>query len=192
MPGTFAKTVKVSVNVAIITVAVLSIVLGKNYLLSGVQPDARSPESPAVTAGSRLSLQEVNWAENKRTLLMVLSNGCRSCTESAGFYKKLVQERAKRNDVRIIAVLPQEVSVARAYLNKLGVSVDDVIQSPLNIVGVKGTPTLILVDDEGVIRGSWVSKLPAEKELEVLNRLRESQATRVDNINGLHSQNFRY
>ena len=191
MPGTFAKTVKVTINIAI-TLAVLSIVFGKNYLLSSVQPDARSPESPAVTAGTRLSLQDVNWTENKRTLLMVLSDGCRFCTESAEFYKKLLQERAKRNDVRIVAVLPQEIRVARAYLNKLGVSVDDVMQSPLNVVGVKGTPTLILVDDEGVIRGSWLGKLPAEKELEVLNRLRESQATRLDNINGLHSQNYRY
>ena len=192
MPGTFAKTVKVTINISIITVAVLSIVLGKDYLLSGVQPDTRSPESPAVTAGTRLSLRDVNWAENKRTLLMVLSDGCRFCTESAEFYKKLAQERVKRNDVRIVAVLPQEISVARAYLNKLGVSVDDVRQSPLNVVGVKGTPTLILVDDDGVIRGSWLGKQPAEKELEVLNRLRESPATRLDNINGLHSQNYRY
>lgn len=185
MAGKFARTIELTTNIAIITVAVLlSIVLVKHYILPRVQPDVSALDSPpTVPTGTKVSLQDVNWAANKRTLLMVLSDGCRFCTESADFYKKLVQERAKHNDVRIIAVLPQEVGTAQAYLNKLGVSVDEVRQSPLNVVGVRGTPTLILVDDKGLVTASWVGKLPVEKEFEVLNRFLVSKATRLDDLN---------
>ena len=48
---------------------------------------------------------------------------------------------------------------SRNYLNKLGVSVSDVVQSSLRSVGVSGTPTLLLVDNEGSVTGSWVGKL---------------------------------
>ena len=114
---------------------------------------------------------------------MAPSDTCRFCTESAEFYKKLAQERAKHDDVRIIAVLPQDVSAGQAYLNKLGVSVDEVRQSPLDSVGVKGTPTLILFDDKGVVTASWVGKLPPDKENEVLNRFVVNQSTRLHDLN---------
>jgi thioredoxin-related protein len=172
MAGKLARTIELTTNVVIITVAVLlSIVLVNNYILHGGQPAAGAVDSPrTIPNGAKVSLQNVNWAANKRTLLMVLSDGCRFCTESADFYKKLVQERAKHSDVRIIAVLPQDAGTAQAYLNKLGVSVDEVKQSPLGVVGVRGTPTLILVDDKGLVTASWVGKLPSEKEVEVLKR----------------------
>jgi hypothetical protein len=182
MAGRFSRTIELTTNIAIITVAILlGIVLVKNYLLSGPKPD--SGPSLIIPAGTRISLQEVNWAAKKRTLLMALSDSCHFCTESADFYKKLAQERAKSNDVRIIAVLPQQVSAGQAYLNKLGVSVDEVRQSPLDAVGVKATPTLILIDDTGVVTASWVGKLPPEKEVELVNLFLANHATRLLDLN---------
>jgi len=182
MPGKFTRTIEVTTNIAIILVAILlGVVLVKNYLLSEPKPDPSAP--PTVPVGTQMSLQDVNWGAKKRTLLMALSDTCRFCTESAGFYKKLAQERAKSNDVRIIAVLPQDVSAGQAYLNKLGVSVDEVRQSSLDAVGVKATPTLILVDDKGVVTASWVGKLPPDKENEVINRFVVNQSTRLDDPN---------
>jgi thioredoxin-related protein len=175
MASKFSRTIELTTNIAIIIVAILlGVVLVKNYLLSGPKPDASPP--PTVPAGTKISLQDVNWGATKRTLLIALSDSCRFCTESADFYKKLAQERAKSNDVRMIAVLPQDVSAGHAYLNKLGVSVDEVRQSPLNAVGVKATPTLILIDDKGVVTASWVGKLPPEKEVDVLNLFLANQA----------------
>jgi thioredoxin-related protein len=168
MAGKFTRTIEITTNIAIITVAVLlSIVLVKNYLLSGPGPDAPNA-LPTIPTGTQISLQDVNWAAKKRTMVMVLSDTCRYCTESADFYKKLAEQRAKHDDTRLIAVLPQDVGAGQAYLNKLGVAVDEVKQSPLNAIGVRATPTLILVDDKGVVTGSWVGKLPAENEAEVL------------------------
>jgi len=182
MTTKFSRTIELTTNIAIITVTILlSIVLVKNYLLPGPKSDSGAP--PTVPVGTKISLQDVNWAAKKRTLLMALSDTCRYCTESADFYKKLAQERAKHDDVRIIAVLPQDVSAAQAYLNKLGFSVDEVRHSPLDAVGVQATPTLILLDDKGVVTASWVGKLPPEKETEVINRFLVNQATRLHDPN---------
>ena len=182
MTTKFSRTIELTTNIAIITVAILlSIVLVKNYLLPGPKSDPGAP--PTVPVGTKISLQDVNWAAKKRTLLMALSDTCRYCTESADFYKKLAQERAKHDDVRIIAVLPQDVGAGQAYLNKLGFSVDEVRHSPLDAVGVQATPTLILLDDKGVVTASWVGKLPPEKETEVINRFLVNQATRLHDPN---------
>jgi cytochrome oxidase Cu insertion factor (SCO1/SenC/PrrC family) len=184
MPGKFTRTIELTTNIAIITVAILlGIVLVKNYLLAGPKQDPSAP--PTVPVGTKISLQDVNWGAKKRTLLMALSDTCRYCTESADFYKKLAQEKTKHDDVRIIAVLPQDVSAGQAYLNKLGVVVDEVRQSPLDAVGVKATPTLIIIDDKGVVTASWVGKLPPEKETEVINHFLVNQATRLYDPNGV-------
>jgi hypothetical protein len=38
--------------------------------------------------------------------------------------------------------------------------------------GVRGTPTLIIVDATGVVKQSWVGRLNAERESEVLGRIK--------------------
>jgi hypothetical protein len=74
-----------------------------------------------------------------------------------------------------VAVLPQDVSEGRKYLNELGVPINEVRQSTLESLGVGGTPTLILVDNKGAVTDSWVGKLPPDKESEVLGHLQGSK-----------------
>lgn len=155
-------------NVVIIVVALLlGGVLVKRYLL----PQAESPQAQArIQPGTKLSVPGVEWGKNERTLLLVLSTSCRFCTESSPFYQRLAQEKAKKGGVGLVAVLPQSVGESRKYLNDLGVSVDDIKQAELDAVQVRGTPTLIMADRTGTVVESWVGKLPAEAEGEVLNR----------------------
>ena len=171
------KGIDLIANLAIILVAILlGIVLVKNYV---------SPNSPKgnlrinvgegtsharARPGIKLDLADVNWAKNKKTLLLVLSSSCHYCSESAPFYKRLAQQRIGR-DIQLVAVLPQATSEGQKYLSKLGVSVDEIRQLPLDAIGVRGTPTLILVNNEGVVTESWEGELPADKELEVMRQL---------------------
>lgn len=178
MTNKLIRGIEVSANIAIIIVAVmLGIVLVRHRLLTGAQTQATAPQPHVVAAGSKLTLSGVNWAENRRTLLLALSTKCHFCTESAEFYKRLAEARAGRSDIRMVAVLPQDVGEGRAYLDKLGVRVDEVRQSSLDAVGATGTPTLIMVDDEGTATELWVGKLPPDKESEVLGRIRGEPAS---------------
>ena len=178
------KKLEVLANIAvIITSVVLCSVLVKKYFFSAAKQEAlveaapaRSPASNAsrsqsIQAGTKVSLPGIDWSKSTRTVVLVLSTTCHFCSESAPFYEKLQQQ--KPNDVRVVAVLPQPLEDSRNYLNKLGVSVTDVVQSSLASVGVSGTPTLLLVDNEGSVTGSWVGKLSESEAAKVIAQIQQ-------------------
>jgi thiol-disulfide isomerase/thioredoxin len=103
-------------------------------------------------------------------VVLALSTTCHFCSESAPFYQKLQQQ--KPNSVRLVAVLPEPVEDSRNYLNKLGVSVSDIVQSSLASVGVSGTPTLLLIDNQGSVTESWVGKLSDSEAASIISQLR--------------------
>jgi hypothetical protein len=168
--NTLAKRIELLANVAIIVVAVLiGGVLINRYLLSNPTQAINNNE---VKVGTRVSLPDVDWSKNGQTLLLALSRDCHFCSESGSFYQRLALERASGGKSRIIAVLPQTVSDGQKYLRDLAVSVDDVKQQPLSLIGVVATPTLILVDNAGIATAVWRGKLPESVELEVLKRIK--------------------
>jgi thioredoxin-related protein len=172
--NTLIKKIEIAANIAIIAIALLiGGVVVKRYLLTErhAVPDTR------ITAGSKVSLPDIDWAKSDQTLLLVLHKGCRFCSESAPFYRRLVQETAVRNNVQLIAVLPEEVNEGRKYLSDLDVPIDEVKQATPASLGASGTPTLILVNKAGEVTASWVGKLPAAEESEVLNQLVANRAS---------------
>ena len=170
MAKTITQRLEVLTNLAIVFAAVLlSVVLIKNYLLPYYSKDG--PRDFSVPAGAKVSLPGVDWSNNNQTLLLVLQKGCHFCTESAPFYQRLVREMAGRENIHLIAVLPQTSDEGKKYLDDLGVTIEEVKQAQLGSIGVYGTPTLILVNNQGVVITSWVGKLSADGEAEVLRRL---------------------
>jgi hypothetical protein len=105
--------------------------------------------------------------------LLALQKGCHFCSESAAFYQRLVRETAGRGNIHLIAVLPQTPDEGRKYLDELGVAIAEVKQAQLDSISVRGTPTLILVDNQGLVTTSWVGKLNADGEADVLRRLND-------------------
>jgi hypothetical protein len=157
-------------NVAIISVALLiGVVYARNHLFQTAS--ARLAAPVPVPAGAKLSLPGVDWAESEKTLVLALNKGCRYCSNSASFYQQLARETAGHKDVRLIAVLPQEVSEGKKYLEELKVPIREVRQASLDSLGVAGTPTLILLDKTGSVTAAWTGQIPADKEPDVLRRL---------------------
>jgi peroxiredoxin len=163
--GRWARRIDVATNVAVLCAFLLVGALAAKRLL---EPSLYSQNSPSI--GAKVFLHDVDWSQSKQNLVLVLSTGCHFCSESAGFYQRLVPS-AEGNGVRVLAVLPQSISDSRSYLEKLGVVVREVVQSPLSAVEVSGTPTVLLIDRSGKIRNAWVGKLGPEQEQQVLARL---------------------
>lgn len=160
------KKIEIITNLAILLVALLlGLVIVKNHFIA-------SPKRDASESGYQLSasLPNVDWRKNSRTLVLVLSNTCHFCTESAPFYQQLARARG---DTRLVAVLPQPVEEAKLYLQRLGVSVDQIHRVALNSIAVRGTPTLLLVNSDGVVVRSWFGKLQMEQEAEVISKINE-------------------
>lgn len=167
------KKIELAANVAIIIAVVLLAGLAVNKFFFN-RPSAAAEQAarrPGIKVGDKIALADFNWAQSERTLVLALSTGCHFCTESALFYQQLAAEIAKHPGTRLVTLVPQSVEDGRKYLNKLGVTIDDVRQSPLAAVGVSGTPTLILVDKAGIAQKVWVGKLPAAGESDVISQL---------------------
>jgi len=103
----------------------------------------------------KIKISEVQWSNSQRTILLALSTHCHFCTASGDFYKRL-QEAARAHGVLIVAVLPQPTDEARSYLENLGVSTAVVKQAPLASVSVSATPTLMMVNSDGMVTDSWI------------------------------------
>ena len=182
----FSKKVALLANLATIAIAILlGIAVAQLHSLTKptryaepnrpAAPQARTtaplPSEP-LRIGGKLPIPGIEWAKNKRTLLIALSEGCHYCSASGPFYQRLTKEASGEKNIGVVAVLPQAVDQARNYLTTLGVSVANVRQVSLEELGVIGTPTLILVNQEGVVTKAWRGQLPSNKEDEVLNQLK--------------------
>lgn len=178
------KKLEVLANVAVvITSLVLCSVLVKKYFFGAAKlepsvevaqakpPDSKASRRPSIQAGTKISLPGIDWSKSSRTVVLALSTTCHFCSESASFYQNLQQQ--KPNTVRLVAVFPQPVEDSRNYLNRLGVSVSDVVQSSLSSVGVSGTPTLLLIDNEGSVTDSWVGRLSDSEAARVIEQIHQ-------------------
>lgn len=187
MHETFGKKIEIAANISIILVALLgAITLVANFLSRGsagpravsnvdVSLPAKPPQSISTTSpavGTQISLPGVVWGSNEQSLLLVLSTRCHFCSESAPFYQRVAKMAQERGKIRLIAAFPQDTTEAKKYLQDLKLPVNRVIQVQLNTIGVRGTPTLILVDKKGMIKNTWIGRLPPAKESEVLGLLR--------------------
>jgi len=162
-PKPVVKWLEIAANVSIVIVAVvIVIVFARSHFLG-------SKASPAaIAAGAKLTGQPVNWHNSPKNVVLVLSTTCHFCKESSGFYRKLVEDC--RSHARTVAFFPQTSQEARAYLNAEDVQVDDVQQANFQSLQIGGTPTLLLVDSNGVVQKVWFGKLPEAKEKEVLDQ----------------------
>ena len=167
------KRVELLANIAIIIVAVLlGVVLVKQLIPNKTDQPARAASARReLKRGDKVPLEGVDWAKNSHTLLLVLQQGCRFCTESAPFYQRLVKETSTRTDLKLVALLPQNLDEGKQYLKEIGVDIADVRQVTPNEVNVGGTPTLILVNNEGVASDVWAGKLTPDIEPKVLSKL---------------------
>ena len=164
------RRIELTANVLIIAAALLAAISFSKTLFGS--PKGPGRVAAAITPGAKVPLDDVNWKENGQTILLAVSKGCHFCSDSAPFYRRLAGAADKNRRAKLIAIFPQTVSEGRAYLDNLGVAIPDARQTQLAPLGVPGTPAILLVNDQGVVTNSWVGKLSAESEAEVLAKLR--------------------
>lgn len=174
-----SKRIELCANVGIMLATLLiSYTLIRDYLFRPAPTaalatkDRPAPARSELSPGAKITIPNVDFASSEQTLLFVLSTACKFCKESAPFYQRIIQETQSVKNLRLVAALPQDKKESEKYLSDMGIAIREVKQSGPESVGAKGFPTLILVDNKGAIKKAWVGKLPAEKEAEVINRMK--------------------
>src|ERR1051326_9144139 len=105
------RRVELLANIAIIIVAILLGVVVVNRYLLPASPKPKSVEAAQIKPG------------------VMLSTNCHYCTESAPFYQQLARRKDGLEDLRIMAVLPQNPGEAQEYLGDHGITVDEIRQA---------------------------------------------------------------
>jgi hypothetical protein len=117
----------------------------------------------------------VDYAAADRTLLLFVRSTCRFCTASMPFYARIEQAvRRGHERVRLVAVSSDTRDELDGYLHQHAVQVDQTVPVDVEAAGrlkIRGTPTLVLADRQGVVLETWVGLLPGAREPEVIAKV---------------------
>ncbi|HEY7216486.1 MAG TPA: hypothetical protein VIC28_17825 [Thermoanaerobaculia bacterium] len=166
-----------SVNVAILVVCALAIfvLIPKAYDAYRWLTTPRPPAPREVKKGDRIQqLKAVLPAGTSRALVVAVSPTCHFCNESMPFYKQLLDQRnQKSSPVKFIAAVPFAEAKAEEAQKFAGAGAqpDGLVQLDFTAAKVPGTPTLMLVDNNGEVLDVWVGKLEEDRQKEVLEVL---------------------
>lgn len=137
---------------------------GPDRVVAGAFPD--------VTGTAIADTVRIDWSSAERTLVLSLHSDCGFCTASLPFYKRLLETRSDAPVQVVAAASPQDADI-HAYLDRAGVRVDRVVTVEAGELPIAATPTLFLVEPDGVIAGTWVGRLDEEQETAVMEALFE-------------------
>lgn len=163
MPNNLRSNIELGAQIAIAVAVVIAagVLVKRNMFPSPANPGNR----PRISAGEKLNVPNVDWAQNKKSLIFFLNKDCVYCTSSAPFYRQLIAEGSKRN-VKSLAILPNTDQEARDYVKSLELPIDTVQTGVLESYKIAGTPTVLFVDRQGIVRSVWFGAVPArEKEM---------------------------
>jgi hypothetical protein len=162
-----SNRLKLTLNVAIVLAGLIfgAVLVMRFYFAEPGEYDYK------LAPQARLQIAGVDWAKADQTVLIAMRKDCRFCSESAPFYRRLVPELTKQGNSRVIALLPERENGGEAYISELGIPVSESKHVALASLGIKITPTLAIVDRNGVVTDMWVGKLPPRIESAVMKRL---------------------
>jgi hypothetical protein len=152
------------------TSAILAIVLTAavaKTMLVGSAADRSRPDQ--VKVGDKISLPGVKLGPGN-TVVLALREGCPYCARSAPLYKEIIQA-AQLYNRGVVAVLPGSVESGKGYLATLGIVQLGTYQMDLSILRVRGTPTLLLVTEGGIVERVWYGLQPPEKTVGILKTI---------------------
>jgi len=161
------RSLEIAANIGIVVVAiVLSVAVGRRGLIG---PANARPTRSTLRAGEEFRVPGIAWPKNKPTLSLALSASCHFCAEGAPFYRRLVS-RAREVGVEVVALMPQEPSAARRYLDAQLLPVT-VVHRMSATDGIAAFPTVLIVGPNGIVQDLWTGKLDQGQEDIVMARV---------------------
>jgi hypothetical protein len=138
---------------------------------------------PPLKIGNGFPLSDVDWAASELTLVVAFSPG-RPFEENASFYQALALKQKGKVNYRFLPIVAVAASEGQAYLNTLGIRVDEIRHVPLKSLGILVDPTLVMVNRSGSVTQIWEGKLAPSQFSEVLSELGRNDET-VENKNNV-------
>lgn len=161
---------EVSTNIAVLFVAIVALVFALNYYRA-----ARSITQLQSGLHKEITLSPltgVNYGDARQTLLIAMNTRCKYCIESVPFYNQLADlQRNNTKAISVIAIFPNADDEVRQYVKQWRLAVPTIAAVDFQKLNLAGTPTMILVSNQGRILDFWIGKLSAEDEQQVIQRI---------------------
>lgn len=153
---------------------VVTYAVSDRFIFSNLPGSRTEPTSgyqtgePVTTAVDQLRLGRA-----RLSAVVVLSNTCGFCVDSAGFYRRLAALEAKAGGgFQTLFLGIRGIDDATAFVLQHRLDPKQTRPTPPDVqVKVPGTPTLLLVDSQGRVTRSWVGKLTTGQESEVITEV---------------------
>jgi hypothetical protein len=129
----------------------------------------RSPPAAGYSQGDVFgAVDGLRFSETPATAILFVQSTCKFCSASMPFYRRLsaLPRRAK-----FIVMGVETRDQLQAYLSAQQLRVDDVVSVNAQNIKFRGTPTLLLVDNKGVVRDVWAGQLDNAREEAVLKKI---------------------
>ena len=140
------------------------------------QPDEPSPAvrfPPLLDLGARLSTRIRPLENHDRAVVLMLDTRCPACQASRPFYRAVSQATIETPNIGFVVLVEESVNEARRWLAADAIAPDRIIKLRSRTqAGMFGTPTLILVDQTGVITDIANQALSSVDELRFIDRVR--------------------
>jgi hypothetical protein len=149
---------------------------------AGAAPSLASASAIAKTGplppGAQLPPPEgVSYSAASLTVALVVQSQCPYCAASMPFYKRLGDLR-KTLPFQLVVASAESTTTTTLYLKQRGLTADVVATLKPGQIDTSGTPTLVLIDKEGVVIDSWLGQLSDSQENEVTGRIRDALGQR--------------
>lgn len=118
----------------------------------------------------------VSFPASSLTVALVVQSQCHFCAASMPFYRELSQLRAPGR-IQFAVFSHESVDTTTGYLQANDVRTDVVAQLKGQEIPTTGTPTLVLIDRDGIVRDSWIGQLSAAQEQSVKLMLSSTTAS---------------
>ena len=127
--------------------------------------------------GKAFPVRGADWQSSKLSMVVFLSSSCHFCEASVPFYSRLLSDhrRGDRRTVPVVAVSAEPKEDLGRHFTAEHLDFDQIYQIPLPNDLLRGTPTLMVVDEYGIIRRAVVGQLPPSREEEFLQIARTGQ-----------------
>lgn len=118
------------------------------------------------------AIKGVDYRHADRTVLLVVSSHCGSCTQSMPFFTEIVSMASRApSRLQVIAVGLEGAEAAKAYLKQHGCHPGKVVPLQSSALRVSATPTIIAVERDGLILGVWRGLQSPDRQERILRQL---------------------
>jgi hypothetical protein len=161
------RILEIAVNIVIILVGLAALTA---FTINYVVMPAGPTFSLGLVRGQKFTgSANINLPRSQSAILVALDTNCSSCEESLPLVKSLVSAKVDaQSSVYGIAVFPNSRADVDTFLQRHQLQIDSVTDSDLVALGVSSTPTVVLIDETGIIRDFWIGRMPPHTQEQLI------------------------